>query len=264
MVVPGSVVVERFGAGLAILTLDRPDQLNTLTRELRRELRQVVQALEADPQVRVLLLTGRGRAFCAGLDLAEWGAEDGAAAAGAYVEDAVAALRVFSGPVIGAINGSAITGGLELALACDFLVASTQASFADTHAQVGLLPGWGGSVRLARRVGLARAKELALTGRTIDSAEALDWGLVNHVVPPPRLLPVAQDLAAQMLQAEPTTLRAYRRLLDEGADLPASQALEAERRISIAHNTPVTRASVQARVNVMRAARHATDSKDLA
>jgi enoyl-CoA hydratase len=164
--------------------------------------------------------------------------------------------------VIGAVNGPAVTGGLELALACDFLVASTQARFADTHAMVGLLPGWGGSVRLARRVGLARAKELALTGRFLDGGEALAWGLVNRVVPPERLLPTAQELAAQMLQAEPRTLRAYRRLLDEGAGLALPQALAAERRASVAHNTPVARASVQARAKAMRTARHATDSKD--
>ena len=178
-----TLLVERSDDGFATIVLNRPDKLNTLSIRMRRELATVIDSLQADPAIRVLILTGAGRAFTAGLDLDEWAAP-GVVAAGAYELDAVAALQRFSGPVIGAINGPAITGGVEIALACDVLIASTNARFADTHVKVGLLPGWGGSVRMARRIGLHRAKELALTGRFLGAEEALAWGFVNRVVTP--------------------------------------------------------------------------------
>ena len=155
-----TLLVERSDEGFATIVFNRPEKLNTLSIQLRKELTAAVDALEADPGVRVLILTGAGRAFTAGLDLDEW-AVPGVIAAAAYEHDAVATLQRFSGPVIGAINGLAITGGVEVALACDLLIASSAARFADTHVLVGLLPGWGGSARMVRRIGLHRAKELA-------------------------------------------------------------------------------------------------------
>ena len=190
------------------------------------------------------------------MDLEEWAVTD-ELAAGAYDNDPVHALRGFSGPVIGAINGLAVTGGLEIALACDLLVASTKARFADTHAQVGLLPGWGGSVRLARLVGLNRAKELALTGRFLHADEALAWGLVNHVVAPEALLPKAESIARQMAAAVPETLIAYKRLLDDESVLPLDEALALERRTSIANNARVSGESIAARAAAMVARRKA-------
>lgn len=243
--------VERADEGFATVTLHRPDKLNTLSITLRRELREAVAALEADPAIRVLVLTGAGRAFTAGLDLDEW-ASAGLPAAGAWEHDAVAALLQFSGPVIGAINGLAITGGLEIALACDLLLAAESARFADTHAKVGLLPGWGGSVRLGRRIGLHRAKELALTGRFLDAHEALAWGLVNHVVPDAQLLPRAHDLARQMLANVPEGVVAYKRLLDEEAALPLGQALDHERAAAQAANLGVTREEIDQRLARLR------------
>jgi enoyl-CoA hydratase len=242
--------------GMVTLTLNRPDRLNTLSMQLRTEFGRAVEALEADPNVRVLVLTGAGRVFCAGLDLAEWGME-GHTAAGAYDADAVQMLQRFSGPVIGAINGACVTGGLELALACDLLIASTEASFADTHALVGLLPGWGGSVRLVQRVGLPRAKELALTGRTLSAADACAWGLVNDVVAPTELLPRAHAIAQQMLAADPQTLKAYRRLLDEECEHPLGDALTLERNASMTANSPVTRAQIDARLQSIKRSRTA-------
>ena len=247
--------VER-AEGIATLTFNRPERLNTLSMQLRTEFGHAVEALEADPNVRVLILTGAGRAFCAGLDLAEWGTA-GLTAAGAYDADAVQMLQRFSGPVIGAINGACVTGGLELALACDLLIASTEASFADTHALVGLLPGWGGSVRLARRVGLPRAKELALTGRPLSAADALAWGLVNHVVPPEELLPRAYAIAREMLAAVPETLNAYKRLLDEEYERTLADALVLERAASLAANSAVSRADIDARLQSIKNARAA-------
>lgn len=247
-----NLLVERPVAGVAILRFNRPDKLNALSFALRTELLDAVDALEADADVGVLVLTGAGRAFSCGLDLDEWGAEGLPAAAGAYEADAVAALARFSGPVIGAINGVAITGGLEIALACDLLIASGDARFADTHVQVGLLPGWGGSVRLARRVGLHRAKELAFTGRFFDADEALRWGMVNQVVPAAQLLPTALALAIRMLSGVPETLKAYKRLLDQEDERSLPDALILERETSVSNNTGVTRAQIEARRLAMR------------
>jgi len=241
--------VEPHADGFATVTLNRPDKLNTLSIALRRELAQAVAALEADPAVHVLIVTGAGRAFTAGLDLDEWSQ---APAAGAWVHDAVAALRQFSGPVIGALNGLVITGGVEMALACDLLIASSTARLADTHVKVGLLPGWGGSVRLQQRIGPHRAKEMALTGRFVGAEEALAWGLVNRVVPPDDLLPAAQALARELLANPPAGVAAYKRLLDDEAALPLGEALALERERAQAANVGVTRDEIDARLARLR------------
>ncbi len=253
--------VERDPDGFATLTFNRPDKLNTLSLALRQALARAVAELEADPAIGALILTGSGRAFTAGLDLDEWaaagqgdlaaGTHDGA---GAYAEggDAVAALQQFSGPVIGAINGLCITGGLEIALACDLLLASADARFADTHVKVGLLPGWGGSVRLLQRIGAVRAKELALTGRFFSADEALAWGLLNRVLPAPELLPAAQALARQILANPRDGVARYKRLLDREAGLAGGDALQLERDASRANNLPLTRAEIEARLSLLR------------
>ena len=246
-----TLLVERNLDGFATIVLNRPDKLNTLSIRLRQELTAAVDALEADPFVRVLILTGAGRAFTAGLDLDEW-ALPGVTAAAAYEHDAVATLQRFSGPVIGAINGLAITGGVEIALACDVLIASSTARFADTHVRVGLLPGWGGSVRMVERIGLHRAKELALTGRFMGTDEALAWGFVNHVVPPKQLRSAAEAMAQQMLAGVPEGLVAYKRLLDAEAGTTLGQALRIEREASLANNLPVSREEIDTRLAKLR------------
>jgi enoyl-CoA hydratase len=246
-----TLIVARHADGFATVTLNRPDKLNALSIALRRELIAAVAELQADPAIGVLILTGAGRAFTAGLDLDEWGATD-SPAAGAYEFDAVAGLLQFSGPVIGAINGAAVTGGLEIALACDVLIASNTARFADTHVKVGLLPGWGGSARMVQRIGLHRAKELALTGRFLSADEALAWGLVNRVVAPEQLMPEAEALAREMLASPPEALAAYKRLLDEEAGVTLSEALRVERAASIARNRGVTRAQIDQRLARLR------------
>jgi enoyl-CoA hydratase len=190
--------------GVAVVTLNRPGKMNSLSRDLRRAIVATFRELDVAGDVDVAILTGSGRAFCAGLDLGELSG-DGAsgndaessrerenAVAGA---DVVAAVEGFGGPVIGAINGFAITGGFELALACDVLIASEEARFADTHARVGILPGWGLSQKLARTIGVYRAKELSLSGNFLGAADAAAWGLVSRVVPASGLLPAAMKLA---------------------------------------------------------------------
>jgi len=243
------ITVERSPEGWAVITLNRPDRLNTLSIQLRQALEREVAALEQDPSIHVLILTAAGKMFTAGLDLDEWNSAGPDPAAAAYRHDAVAALQQFRGPVIAAVNGPAITGGLEVVLACDLIVASEHARFADTHVRVGLLPGWGGSVRLLSRVGIARAKELALTARTLNAEEALRLGLINHVVPHEELLPSAQAMAREMLKAEPESLKAYKALLDEESLLPIAQALALERTRSMATNTAQRLEDIRARLD---------------
>lgn len=243
------VTVERSPEGWAVLTLNRPDRLNTLSIQLRQALEREVAALEQDPSIHVLILTAAGKMFTAGLDLDEWNSAAPDPAAAAYRHDAVAALQQFRGPVIAAVNGPAITGGLEVVLACDLIVASEHARFADTHVRVGLLPGWGGSVRLLSRVGIARAKELALTARTLNAEEALRLGLINHVVPHEELLPFAQAMAREMLKAEPQSLKAYKALLDEESLLPMAQAMALERTRSMATNSAQRLEDIRARLD---------------
>jgi enoyl-CoA hydratase len=170
---------------IAVVTLNRPEAMNALSRALRAALDGAMTELAADPGVRVVVMTGAGRAFTAGLDLKELGSDPdglGAANATGARENPVLAIRQCPKPIIGAINGVAITGGFEVALACDVLIASSTARFADTHARVGILPGWGLSQRLSRVIGPYRAKELSLTGNFLDAPTALAWGLVNRVV----------------------------------------------------------------------------------
>lgn len=250
-----TILVERAPSGYAVVTLNRPEKLNALSIELRTELIGAINALQADPAIRVLILTGAGRAFTAGLDLHEWNASTNSA--GGFELDVTAALARFEGPVIGAINGPAVTGGFEISMACDVLIASTEASFCDTHVKMGLLPGWGISVRLARRIGLSRAKELALTARFISASEAAAWGIVNTVVPPEELLPHARSLAEQMLAGVPETLVAYKRLIDDGYKLPMGEALVRERDSARTSNSRVGHDAIASRWSGGRPAKEA-------
>ena len=246
----GLVLVERAPEGYAVLTLNRPEAMNALSAALRRALAEAVAELAAEPSVRVLVLTGAGRAFCAGLDLKELGAAGGAPALGGVAAaDPVRALAGFAGPVIAAVNGAAVTGGFELALACDVLLASEEARFADTHARVGVLPGWGLSQRLPRLVGPGRAKELSLTGNFLGARQAEAWGLVNRVLPAGELLPAARALARDMLSALPGMLPAMKRLIDDGYAPPFAEAIARER--SLAHRARVTGEAVAGRVDAV-------------
>jgi enoyl-CoA hydratase/carnithine racemase len=240
------LVVER-AAGVATVTLNRPQAMNALSRELRAALADAFGALAREPETRAVILTGAGRAFCAGLDLKELGRGAGPVG-GERAErdvDLIAAMAGFEGPILGAINGVAITGGFELALACDVLVASTEARFADTHARVGIMPGWGLSQKLSRAIGVYRAKELSLTGNFLDAATAEAWGLVNRVVAPHELLPACRTLARDMLSVPDSALRSYKRIIDAGFALAFGESLAAERSLSGAANRAVTAAAVE-------------------
>ncbi|MBX3508473.1 MAG: enoyl-CoA hydratase [Parvibaculum sp.] len=233
------ILVEKSGA-IATVTLNRPGAMNALSRELRNAIAETFEALEADKDIRVAILTGAGKAFCAGLDLKELGSDTGGINATIGDKDPVTSIGQFSGPVIGAINGVAITGGFELAIACDVLICSENARFADTHARVGILPGWGLSQKLSRAIGIYRAKELSLTGNFLSAQQANDWGLVNRVVPADDLLPACRKLAEDMLSVVPECLPAYKKLIDDGFAEDFGSALKTERRVSSAANKAVT------------------------
>jgi enoyl-CoA hydratase len=248
------VLTEFDAAGYAVITLNRPTALNALSRSLMVQLSDAINALEADPAVRVLILTGAGKAFCAGLDLKELGSGDtalGGGENGVTARDPVAALARFSGPVIGAINGAAVTGGFELALACDVLLASPQARFADTHARVA--PGWGLSQKLSRAIGIYRAREISLTGNWVSAEQAATWGFVNRVVPAEGLLDAARQLAADMLSCVPAMLLRYKAIIDDGFALPFGEGMALEKARSREFNATVGAATVEARREQVRA-----------
>ncbi|HCX68697.1 enoyl-CoA hydratase [Parvibaculum sp.] len=236
------ILVEKSGA-IATVTLNRPNAMNALSRDLRTAIAETFEQLEADENIRVAILTGAGKAFCAGLDLKEL---SGDASVGGDVnstvndKDPVTSIGRFSGPVIGAINGVAITGGFELALACDVLVCSENARFADTHARVGILPGWGLSQKLSRAIGIYRAKELSLTGNFLNAQQAEEWGLINRVVTAEELLPVCRKLAEDMLSVLPECLPAYKKLIDDGFAESFGDGLKTERTVSSAANKSVS------------------------
>ncbi|WP_296677470.1 enoyl-CoA hydratase [Novosphingobium sp.] len=242
------VTVERDGA-VALVTLNRPDAMNALSRDLRAQLARVMTDLDHDDAIRAVVLTGAGsRAFTAGLDLKELGIHGlGAANAEDAAANPVKAIEQCRKPVIGAINGVAITGGFEVALACDVLIASENARFADTHARVGVMPGWGLSQKLSRMIGISRAKELSLTGNFLDAQTACAWGLVNRVVAADELLPAAKALAHDMASADPNMVQAYKTLIDEGYALPFGPAMAHEHAVSSARNARVEGAAVEER-----------------
>lgn len=193
---------------IATITLNRPEARNALSSEVLKSLPEKMRSADANPDVRVIILTGADPAFCAGLDLKELGSSgqnlgSGSGADGSRNRDGVRGpFPLLSKPLIGAVNGVAITGGFELALNCDFLIASEHAKFGDTHSRVGVMPGWGLTVLLPQAIGVRRAREMSFTGNFLSAAEALQWGLVNHVVPHDDLIPFARQIAADIVGNE--------------------------------------------------------------
>lgn len=245
------VLLERFDNGVALVTLNRPQAMNALSQSLRRTLGEVMAAIRTDDTIRAVVLTGAGeRAFTAGLDLKELGSDTAnlnAATDPDPFSNPVNAVRSCGKPVIGAINGVAITGGFEVALACDILLASGNARFADTHALVGIMPGWGLSQKLARILGISRAKELSFSGRFIDAQTACAWGLVNHVYAPDQLLPEALALAEKIASVDAAFINNYRNLMETGYSMHFADALAYEYTTSTAYNTGVSAEEIEQR-----------------
>ena len=218
-----AVLVARHEA-VATVTLNRPDRRNAIDQAMRDGLRSALDELDADAGVRVVVLTGAGRAFCAGVDLTE------GAPAPTLRPPVAAPLWAFRKPVIAAVNGPAVGGGLELALACDIRIAAASARFGLTEVRIGSLPGSGGTQLLPRIVGPGNAARMVLTGELVDAAEALWIGLVSEVVPDAELAAAAGTLAERIAQNAPLSLLAAKRALRAGSDLPFAegQALERE------------------------------------
>lgn len=211
----GSTILYAVEDGIATITLNRPHAKNALSTGLQRDLSVGFDRATADEGVRVVILTGAGDAFCAGVDLKEFGTL-GDGDGPRDVPSCWDAMERCPKPIIGAVNGVAITGGFEVALACDVLIAGESARFADTHGRVGVLMGAGLSQRLPRAIGIHRAKYLSLTGNFLSAAQAYDWGLVSHVVPDAQLAATARQVAEDMLGLMPHMLPEVKAIIDDG------------------------------------------------
>jgi len=225
-----TLLIDRDGS-VVTLTLNRPDKLNALNEELLRELLGSLAALEADPSVRVAILTGAGdKAFGAGADIAAMVAMTPPQAKrfadlGHRVGEAIEQAHF---PVIAALNGFALGGGYELALCCDFIYASDRAKIGQPEVGIGVTTGFGGAQRLARIVGVARAREICMTGDVLDAEAALRLGLVNAIVPHAELLPKVRGVAAKIASKAPLAIASVKRTILRGVDAPLATANELE------------------------------------
>ena len=217
---------------LAVVTIRREQALNALSSQVMSELTAAVAALDADAAVRVAVVTGAGKAFVAGADIAEM-KDLGPAQAQAFAEAGGRlgdALEASPKVWIAAVNGFALGGGCELAMACDFIYASEKARFGQPEVKLGVIPGFGGTQRLARRVGVAKAKELCVTGDLITAADALRIGLADAVVAPEALLPTVRELAGRIAANGPLAVAAAKRCIHQGQSMTLADALALEQR----------------------------------
>ncbi len=235
---------------VALVTLNRPEVYNCINQELMLGLVESLQKAEQDKSVHAVVLTGSGtKAFCAGLDLKEL------SGGGDLLLDDTLIVNTFAQrkkPLIGAINGYTMTGGLEMALNCDILYASENAVFADTHCKVGIMPTWGMTQKLPRLIGYGRAKEMSFTGRKIDAQTALAWGLVNRVFPSEQLVEAALQLASEIASLKAASIQKLKHLIDGGEGMEIKDALAREREISQAHNVTIDFGEMTAKLNQMR------------
>jgi enoyl-CoA hydratase/carnithine racemase len=217
--------------GVGTMTLNRPEARNALSGQLLGALHEAVTELDGRDDVGCMVLTGADPAFCAGMDMKALASEDRSAQQ-ARQRDPRGGFRgmmpAHETPVIGAVNGVAVTGGLELAMCCDFLIASERARFADTHVRVGVMPGGGMTIRLPQLIGIDRARRMSLTGDFIDAQTALAWGLVVEVVTHDELVPRACELARTIASIPADYVRELRRGYDRMNALLGPEALAAE------------------------------------
>lgn len=225
------LVLEDRSGKTAILKLNRPDVMNSLNFGLLRALSEKVEALQWDQDVRVIVITGAGeKSFCAGADLKERATlpEEQVRKFIFTLRELFTFIEYMNKPVIGAVNGIALGGGTELALACDIRIASENATMGLTETRLAIIPGGGGTQRLPRLVGRAKAKELIFTGRRIDAAEALSIGLVNKVVPAPRLLDECLEMAGMICEAGPIAITQAKYAINHGLEVDLRSGLAIE------------------------------------
>lgn len=227
------VIAERPRPGVVVLTLNRPEKLNALSKELLGQLLDRLVEVEADQSVGCVVLTGAGRAFAAGADISDMLARGVASYADPERLSVWKGIEAFRKPLVAAVNGYAMGGGLELALLCDIIIASDAAKFATPEIRIGSFPGDGGTQRLPRLVGQSFAMQMVLTGMTVDAALAERKGLISEVVPPEalmaRALGIAGEIAAMSVAVTPFAKRAVR----AAADLPLKEGLEFEHRLTV-------------------------------
>ncbi len=232
------VVEKRLGA--LWITLNRAEELNSLNLALVEEFSAAIDSVERDPSLKLIVITGAGRAFSAGGDLKEMDDGSGGYRGGAFLFGAISKLLMrlegLPHPVVAAVNGIAVAGGLELALACDIVVAAQSAVFGDGHVRYGLLPGGGGSVRLPRKIGINRAKYMMLTGKTFSARVLQDWGLVNEIAEDGKLIELVDGIAAELTSKSPLAMGRIKHLIDEGFEQPISAALAAEQSLCALHD----------------------------
>ncbi|TPG32807.1 enoyl-CoA hydratase [Mycolicibacterium hodleri] len=245
------LVIRTDHAAVRVLTLNRPQARNALNRGLIRALYAALKSADDDASVHAVVLTGTDPAFCAGIDLKE-AARDGLKYFDEFkTQSCITAVAEMRTPIVGAINGSTFTGGLELALGCDFLVASERAVFADTHARVGILPGGGMTARLPQVVGGAMARRMSMTGEVVDAIRAERIGLVTEVVVHDGLLARAIELAEQIAAVPKPTMLGLKEIYVRGASAVVDPALAAEDTIAGAHDHDLVGLE-QRRLDVMR------------
>lgn len=219
-----TIIYEKKGK-IAKITLNRPQALNAMSNVMMDELCQAVEEIAGDVEIDVMIITGAGRGFCAGRDLKEALRFDEVPTAKPMIMEKLRKLTI---PTICAVNGHAVTGGLELAISCDIIIASEKAVFADTHARAGLVPGGGMSQILPRLVGPNRAKEISFTGRYISAQDACQIGLVNRVVPHDQLMEAAENMANDILGCHQKALRKGKALIEKGLTIGLEAGLEIE------------------------------------
>ncbi|WP_326537424.1 enoyl-CoA hydratase/isomerase family protein [Pseudorhodoferax sp.] len=239
-IAPEAIAQQR-GAALW-LTLNRPAAFNSLTPGIVALLDQGLARAAADPGVRAVVLTGAGRAFCAGADLKSANAAASPEELDRFARDFIASVLAltqrmerFPKPIIAAVNGIAVAGGLELILACDIVVAARSARLGDAHANYGLLPGAGSSARLPAKIGLNRASYLMFTGEAVEAERLLAWGLVNEVVPDDGLQAAVDAVVEKIAAKSPIGLDRMKRLMRDSIDQPLDTALQAEQVMSALH-----------------------------
>jgi enoyl-CoA hydratase/carnithine racemase len=223
------IQVDVNGHGVAHIALNRPDALNALSRQLTEQLAEAVQALDRAPEVRVLLLSSRGRHFCAGADIKEMSGIDAAEALRTGFTGCCHQLAAVSKPVVCAVQGRALGGGCELVEMCDVVIAAADAAFAHPEVTLGAMPGAGGTQRLPRAVGRHKALDLLLTGRAMGAEEAERVGLVSRIVPPDRLMDEALEVARHLARLSLPALRMIKEGVGAAFDTPLRDGLAIER-----------------------------------
>jgi len=245
----GQLVLNR-GEGIALIEMNRPDSYNALNVAMVGGLQEALHTVSADEDVVAVVFTGRGKAFSVGVDLKELASGNGMMA-GDNLGPASSIIKAFTDcrkPIIGAVNGFAVTGGFELALACDFLYAAEGAKFADTHARVGLIPGWGLSQKLPRLVGINRAREISFSGNYFSAEQALGWGLVNAVYPANELLEASLDIAHQVATCLPEALYQIKDMMNEGWETTLGEGLVMEGQRSGDYNSQMDVSGMEERL----------------